>query len=218
MERRASIAGRAGSRCVTMIASMTLSGCGIPGLVSGRGSPGDGDLDSTISALQAIHGPQECRDITAFLAPPIEYDFNRDGRGEILFLISDRGMGQLRVDGVEDLREGVCVAGFLLFTEVEGRWWPVYYFYDHERASLHLDPIYGPNPWDEKAMKIWTEGLVVDSDKGGRELTWFWHPAHPGWPYSFWATSLRRWDEERHAYTGLRRSGLGPIHVVYGAK
>ncbi len=176
--------------------------------------PGDNDFRSAIRALQAVHGPpQEYGDLASLLSPPIEHDFNGDGQKETLFLISDQGPGDLGARSVEDLRKGVTVAGFFLFTRVEGRWWPVYYYFDQERDSLHLDAIYGPYFEDEKAKRIWSEGLVVNSDRQGQELTWFWHPAYPDLPYSFWATSLRRWNEDLQAYAGLRHGGPGPILV-----
>ena len=219
MESRASVFVRGTSLKISSIIGLTvLCGCGTPHFLDGRGQPSDGDLVSTIKALQAVHGPPLDGDVTTLLAPPIEYDYNRDGRKEILLLVSDRGLGELGVKGVADLRMGITVAGFILFTNIEGKWWPVFYFYDHERAFLHLDTIYGPYWEDEKARRFWTEGLVVDTDKGGHKLTWFWHPAYPDWPYAFWATSLRHWNDDLNAYTGLRRGGLGAIYVVYGGK
>ena len=205
-----------------IFALTVLSGCGTARLVDNREDSGNRDIrdiTSIVQVLQGVHGPPESYGtLSTLLGPPIEHDFNGDGLEEILLVISDRGLGKVRVNGIDDLRKGIIVAGFLLFTKVEGKWWPVYYLYDHERVFLHLDRIYGPYAWDEKATRVWSEGLVVDADKEGRELTWFWHPAYPDWPYSFWATSVRYWDEGLEAYTGLRRGGFGPIHVVYGGK
>lgn len=133
------------------------------------------ELGAVLRCVQEVHGPPSDRwKLPEIIGSRISHDFNGDGLEEIVVFFTDDGLGDLDIDDLGHLRGGVVTCGFLMATRVEGRLWPVFYYFDEYRVTLTYKRV------------LAVTGLVAEGGKGGAQTVWGWRAGVPDLP--------DRWD------------------------
>jgi len=143
---------------------------------------------SVLRAVQTLCGPPRSRwDLSQIVSSKITHDFNADGQEELVVFFTDEGLGGLDIDDLDDLKDGVVTCGFLMLTRIDGRPWPVFYYFSEYRVGLQYKTV----------MNI--TGLVAEGGKGGGQTVWGWKKELADWPAQ-WDAKVRIWDRDKHAY------------------
>ena len=152
----------------------------------------------TTNQLQVTFGPSP---IVRFRQQEVLADLNDDGECEMIRLLLNEARGLAFAPNLADLRDGLIIDGFALFSSQRSRI-PVFYFYMDSGLSLRLREL---------------EGRVLLVSEGGRDhaqRAWGWWAPVSDWPPPQWSAKWRGWDQERVAYG--RWHGLCHISVSQG--
>jgi len=149
-------------------------------------------IESVLKAVQELHGPpRDGWDLTELVSSRFLHDFNGDGQEELFLLFTDQGLGKLYVNSANDL-DGIVTCGFMMLTIIDGRLWPVFYYFDEYRARLSCRTVLN------------VTGLVNEGGRGGVQTVWGWENRADDWPAQ-WTAFFRTWGPDKQTY-GARRA------------
>jgi len=185
-------------RTLTAAVALLLMGCSRPVVSPSPKS----EASLALGAVQQLYGPPVSHTpLQQFVSDPVLVDLNGDDRSEIIVVFGDEGLGLPTFDLESTIEKPLICRGFLVLTEVNGREWPLFYYFNEWRASIHLSRTAG------------RVGIVKSGGKDGQQIFWGWCDGYGEWPPR-WETRYRTWDKAQSDY-GLWQV-FPPLFANYG--
>jgi hypothetical protein len=144
------------------------------------------EIKTTMAALHRIWGPDQ----EVLCSGPICCDLNADGHVEILVLLystASRDSKEVATLALADVREGIYADGFAVLEVIEGRTWPVFYYWVHWGLVLQVKELDGH------------VGLVSEGGRDHRQAFWGWVPDDE-FPPPYWTAKERYLDNGTSKY------------------